>query len=79
MAITVKQLLEMVEKMNIPEDAEIWMEYPARYGVLTGSEEHPTFEHLQSQSEMPEDSDWISSYSLGWSPGSNKLRIFHHY
>ena len=35
MQYTVKDLKRIIEKL--PDDAKIWLEYPARYGIINGA------------------------------------------
>ena len=82
MHFTVKDLLRMIEQLNIPMDAEVWLEYPAAYGVIPSHPDNPTFEHTQPNIEQGgpfEQSDWIIASTMGWSAAENKLRLFHHY
>ena len=75
MSLTVKKLKQMIEQLNIPDDAEIWFEFPVVSGVAS-SDEEATHEVRTNEYEHRE--DWIKASTAGWSPGSNKIRVFHH-
>lgn len=75
MSLTVKDLKNMLETLNIPDDAEIWFEFPIASGVSSVSQS-PAHESRVDERDNRE--DWICASTLGWSPGVNKVRIFHH-
>lgn len=75
MSLTVKDLKKMLEQMNIPDDAEIWLEFPVSSGVACHGEKST---HEVRTNEYEQREDWINASTLGWSPGLNKIRIFHH-
>lgn len=75
MSLTVKDLKRMLDQLNIPDEAEIWFEFPVASGVSCVSEQ-ATHESRTNEHEGRE--DWISASTVGWSPGVNKVRIFHH-
>jgi len=56
---------------DIPDNYEVWIEYPKRYGLAEPTEIHNGFD----------DQDFIPSMSLGAdiSPNNNKFLIFHHF
>lgn len=76
--LKVKELLSWIEKNNIPEDAEIWMEYPQKYGVAQSTDENHCFEHAYSEVELT-DYEFISGSTFGWSKEKNRIYIYHHY
>lgn len=75
MSLTVKNLKHILETLNIPDDAEIWLEFPIASGVSSLCK-RPCHESRVDEREKRE--DWICASTLGWSPGVNKVRIFHH-
>lgn len=76
MNLTLGQLKKMIENLNIPDDAEIWIEFPIVSGVKTSSSD--TISHYESRVNLNGNrEDWISSASICWSPAQNRLRITH--
>lgn len=73
--LKVKDLKRMLEQMNVPDDAEIWIEFPVVSGVCVGDSTTPTHEVLVTDTEQRE--DWINAATVGWSPGVNRVRIYH--
>lgn len=78
MNLTLGQLKKMIENLNIPDDAEIWIEFPIVSGVKTSSPNEQS--HYERRVDLQGDQeDWISSASICWSPAQNKLRITHNH
>ena len=77
MSLTLGDLKKMIEALNVPDDAEIWVEFPLNSGVKqTNTEETPCVEQINNC--LGDKEIWISGSIVGWSPGSNKIRIYHH-
>ena len=58
---------------QLPDDAEIWMEYPARYGLAQP-------EIIESYScPFNGETDLIQSLTIGIDRKKNRLIIYHHY
>lgn len=74
--LSLKTLLDAIERHNIPEDAEVWIEYPERYGVLSGGDESKTFDQIETPFES---TDMICATSFSWSKEKNRITILHHY
>lgn len=74
--LTVKTLLDAIKNFNIPDDAEIWIEYPERYGVLQGGDAQKTFDSSSSPFDV---TDMICSTTFSWNKAKNRLTILHHY
>lgn len=74
MPLTVKQLKELLARLDIPDDAEVWIEHPLVKGVVVA--DHPTHEIVQPPGHARE--DWIVGTTIGWSAAQNRLRICHH-
>lgn len=58
---------------QLPDDAEVFIEYPARYGIAKG--EYDPIIHYPDI----EDTDMIESMSLALDFNNNRLLILHHY
>ena len=65
MTTTVKELKDYLK--DIPDDYEVWIEYPKRYGTAKPTEIIKGFD----------DQDFIKSMSLG--KNESKVFIFHHF
>ena len=70
MITTVKDVRRWIEDM--PDDAEVWIEYPKRYGLAQP-------EKILVLGRGDDSSDMIQSLTIGKAADNSKLHIFHHY
>ena len=75
MKTTWKDLKRFAEKVGIPDDAEIWIEYPEQ---LAQPEVRKHLE-IKSGSHVVEDFDVIESMSHAYFKKENIFVIQHHY
>ena len=72
------ELLAFVRDCEIPNDAEIWIEYPERYG--TAQPRESIFRQTNDGGSVPDDkTDFIRCMSYSYSKEDNILYIRHHY
>ncbi len=65
-ASDLKKYLKMVD-----DDAEVWIEYPARYGL---AQPEVILGHFGD-----DDQDFIEAMCIGYSHDRKRVFIFHHY
>ena len=72
---TWKQIKEFAERSDIPDDAEIWIEYPDQLATPIEMDEI-----VISGPKYPvEEFTAIRSMSMVWMPKKNKFIIQHHF
>ena len=76
--LKIQDLLDWIEKSNIPKDFEIWMEFPQKSGVASGTKENPSYECVYSDIELV-DVEYISSALIGVDKNKKRIYIYHHY
>ena len=70
MITTVRDIRRWIEDM--PDDAEVWIEYPKRYGLAQP-------EQILVLGSGDDSNDMIQSLTVGKATDNSKLYIFHHY
>ncbi len=71
MRVTVGWLRKYLANHAIPDDSEVWIEYPERYGTTT-----PV---CMIRHHGDDDNDFIECLTLGWDHNAKRLFLYHHY
>jgi hypothetical protein len=72
------ELITFIRINKIPDDAEIWIEYPERYG--TAQPRESIFRQTHDGGSTPDSyTDFIIAMSYSYSKKDNALYIRHHY
>lgn len=72
------ELITFIRVNKIPDNAEIWIEYPERYG--TAQPRESIFRQTNDGGSLPGDkTDFIRCMSYSYSKKDNILYIRHHY
>jgi hypothetical protein len=71
------ELITFIRNHEIPDDAEIWIEYPERYG--TAQPRDSIFRQTQDSMYADEKVDFIRAMSYSYSKIDKILYIRHHY
>jgi len=76
--IRLLELITFIRNCKIPDDAEIWIEYPERYG--TAQPRESIFRQTNDGGSMPgSKTDFIRAMSYSYSKKDKILYIRHHY
>lgn len=60
---------------NVPDDAALWIEYPARYGLA----QPERIIHYPTDDGMGEEQDFIECLTMGYDEKSRRFILFHHF
>lgn len=71
MRMTVKEIKRYTDRL--PDEAEVWMEYPKRYGLV----QPEVIETIGK--DTSDEFDVVECMSVGTNAEKSRLYIFHHY
>ena len=69
--MTIGRLRTFLDDHDIPDDAEVWIEYPTRYGLAQPE--------CILRNYGGEDQDFIECLTLGHDKDKKRFFFFHHY
>lgn len=80
MRVTIADLKDMIANVGLPDDAEVWIEYPERYGGPPSSGKDTDLETVRFHynATVYDESDMLPSLTCGGDPNRKRLYIFAH-